>query len=402
MRERQQARIAHAASGTSVAFHLTRYYCGLAGACLAVALGGCGALTTRPSAPEPPAASRSTPPPSPARPGGYYLDDGPGANPPANLDGIPDAVPKLEPLRRANSRPYEALGTSYRPMAALGPYKARGLATWYGRRYHGKPTASGEIYDMYAMSGAHPILPIPSYVRVTNLQNGRAVVVRINDRGPFIDGRLIDLSYTAAYKLGILGGATMVEVETVIPGRDDDTVVAQADAQTATPEGGAPVVDSVPAATRGRPAPDIPPRDAARAQPAEGSSPPAGGGAPVRPVQVAAIPEPPRSLPATSSPAAAPPAIATAAAPAADSTTGTAPARSGNVFVQLGAFASRANADGFLTRLRSLVDWLPLQIYSRDGLHRVQAGPYVSRSDARHAADRLGELLGISAILLTR
>ncbi len=91
-------------------------------------------------------------------------------------------------------------------MTALAPYKAQGLATWYGRRYHGKPTSSGEIYDMYAMTAAHPTLPIPSYARVTNLKTGRSVVVRVNDRGPFHEGRIIDLSYTAAHRLGILGG----------------------------------------------------------------------------------------------------------------------------------------------------------------------------------------------------
>src|SRR5262249_13785412 len=127
----------------------------------------------------------------------------------------------------ANARPYVAMGVSYRPMTAVEPYKAQGLATWYGRRYHGRPTASGEPYDMYAMTGAHAILPIPSYARVTNLKNGRSVIVRINDRGPFFEGRVIDVSYTAAYKLGILGGATMVEVESIIPGSGTNVVGAQ-------------------------------------------------------------------------------------------------------------------------------------------------------------------------------
>ena len=154
------------------------------------------------------------------RPGGYYRDDGPGANPPANLDSIPDAVPRVEPLNRATMRPYVVTGKHYTPMTALGPYKARGVATWYGRRYHGKQTASGERYDMYAMTAAHTTLPIPSYARVTNLANGRSVVVRINDRGPFVEGRLIDLSYTAAHKLRVLaGGNARVEVEAIVPGR---------------------------------------------------------------------------------------------------------------------------------------------------------------------------------------
>ena len=179
------------------------------GAALVAVLSGCGSTTSR----EPLIGK-------PARSGGYYLDDGPGANPPANLDAIPDAVPRVEPIRAATSRPYTVMGRSYAPMASLQPYTARGIATWYGRRYHGKQTSSGEIYDMYAMTAAHTTLPIPSYARVTHLANGKSVVVRINDRGPFVEGRIIDLSYTAAHKLGVLaGGSAMVEVEAIIPGR---------------------------------------------------------------------------------------------------------------------------------------------------------------------------------------
>lgn len=151
--------------------------------------------------------------------GGYYLDDGPGDNPPPNLHLVPDAEPKVEQLRLANMQPYVALGKSYRPMTKLHFYKERGIASWYGRRYHGNPTASGEIYDMYAMTAAHPTLPLPSYAKVTNLDNGKSIVVRLNDRGPFLADRVIDLSYTAAYKLGILaGGRGQVEVESIIPG----------------------------------------------------------------------------------------------------------------------------------------------------------------------------------------
>ncbi len=163
------------------------------------------------------------------RGGGYYLDDGPGDNPPSNLAVLPDATPRHEPLRKANMRPYVALGKSYTPMTALEPYKERGIASWYGRRYHGQKTASGEIYDMYAMTAAHPILPLPSYVRVTNINNGKSVVVRVNDRGPFHSDRLIDLSYTAAHKLGVLGGGSAgVEVESILPGKEPATQIAAA------------------------------------------------------------------------------------------------------------------------------------------------------------------------------
>ncbi|GKS68634.1 rare lipoprotein A [Nitrosomonas sp. PY1] len=150
--------------------------------------------------------------------GGYYLNDGPDDNPPPNLHLVPDAIPKTEPLRTANMRPYFALGKHFRPMTELQYYKERGVASWYGRRYHGSRTASGEPYDMYAMTAAHPTLPIPSYARITSVENGRSVIVRINDRGPFLGNRLIDLSYTAAYKLGVLSnGSGQVEVETILP-----------------------------------------------------------------------------------------------------------------------------------------------------------------------------------------
>jgi len=154
------------------------------------------------------------------RPGGYYKDDGPLERPPANLDRVADAVPRAEPLHKFANRPYTALGQQYVPMTSLQPFRERGLASWYGKRYHGRKTSSGEVYDMYAMSAAHPTLPIPSYARVTNLANGRSVVVRINDRGPFKSARVIDLSYVAAYKLGFIqAGQAQVEVEAIVPGR---------------------------------------------------------------------------------------------------------------------------------------------------------------------------------------
>jgi rare lipoprotein A len=156
------------------------------------------------------------------RSGGYYLDDGPHRRPPANLDRVPDAVPRDEPILRANTRPYTVLGRSYVPFTEHRPYRARGNASWYGRRYHGQRTASGEEYDMYKMTAAHTLLPLPSYARVTNLANGRSVVVRVNDRGPFHDDRIIDVSYVAAHRLGFLNdGTARVEVEAIIPGASE-------------------------------------------------------------------------------------------------------------------------------------------------------------------------------------
>ena len=161
--------------------------------------------------PAPVVAAKNSPPG-----GGYLAGDGPGADAPANLDAIPDAVPQAEPLHRYANRPYVALGKSYTPLITPGDYKKRGIASWYGKKFHGQPTSTGEIYDMYGMTAAHTTLPIPSYVRVTNLGNGKSVVVRVNDRGPFLHERVIDLSYTAAYKLGIIGkGSAEVEVESV-------------------------------------------------------------------------------------------------------------------------------------------------------------------------------------------
>src|SRR5258706_9690984 len=141
-------------------------------------------------------------------------DDGPGAAPPANLNAIADARPRSEPLNPGANSPYAALGRKYVPYQSLTPYRQRGLASWYGRKFHGKPTSSGERYDMYAMTAAHTILPIPSYARVTNLSNGRSVVVRVNDRGPFHADAIIDLPYSAAYKLAsVNAGSAQVEVE---------------------------------------------------------------------------------------------------------------------------------------------------------------------------------------------
>ncbi|NTV95748.1 MAG: septal ring lytic transglycosylase RlpA family protein [Thiobacillus sp.] len=164
--------------------------------------------------------------------GGYYLDDGPGANPPANLADIPDAVPRVEPLLSGASKPYSVMGRDFVPMTDARGFRQEGQASWYGRRYHGKPTSSGEPYDMYAMTAAHPTLPIPCYVRVTNRNNGRSVVLRVNDRGPFHSDRIIDLSYTAAWKLDILKGVTPVLVEVIDP---TAPVAAPAPAVVATP-----------------------------------------------------------------------------------------------------------------------------------------------------------------------
>ena len=157
--------------------------------------------------------------------GGFYLDDGPPAVSSADLAAIPDAAPRAEPILAARNRPYSALGQNFSPMTELRPYRRRGLASWYGRRYHGRKTSLGETYDMFKMTAAHPTLPLPSYARVTRVDApDKTVVVRVNDRGPFLRGRIIDLSYAAAAKLGIVkNGVGAVEVELLLPPFADDS-----------------------------------------------------------------------------------------------------------------------------------------------------------------------------------
>lgn len=179
---------------------------------LALLLGACSTQAPRPGA-------DSTVAP---QGGAYQAGDGPGADVPANLESIPDAVPRAEPLHRYANRPYTALGKTYTPLQTVGNYKERGIASWYGKKFHGQRTSIGEIYDMYGMTAAHPTLPLPSYARVTNLANGKSVVVRVNDRGPFLHDRIIDLSYAAAYKLGYVNqGSAEVEVESLAPDRSE-------------------------------------------------------------------------------------------------------------------------------------------------------------------------------------
>lgn len=149
---------------------------------------------------------------------GYpYPVDGPGEH--RDVSHVPDAVPKVEPRSRGgNPSSYVVLGKRYYTLKDSRNYVQRGIASWYGRKFHGRKTSNGEVYDMYSMSAAHTRLPIPTYARVTNLENGRSVIVRINDRGPFHDNRLIDLSYAAASRIGMLGkGTALVEVRAIDP-----------------------------------------------------------------------------------------------------------------------------------------------------------------------------------------
>ncbi len=173
--------------------------------------------------------------------GGYYLDDGPMDEVPDNLLDVPDAEPKVEKLARGPNKPYVVFGQTYVPMTQMSEYRKKGVGSWYGKKFHGQKTSSGEPYDMFKMTAAHPTLPIPSYARVTSLETGKQVIVRVNDRGPFLSNRLIDLSYTAAYKLGYLEkGSGQVEVELLLPDEIERINLAKKDASS--PVGLQPVV----------------------------------------------------------------------------------------------------------------------------------------------------------------
>ena len=305
----------------------------------------------------------AAPAPAPvAGSGGYLAGDGPDDHPPANLDAIPDAVPKAEPLHRYANRPYVALGKTYTPLTQPGNYTERGVASWYGRKFNGQRTSSGESYDMYAMSAAHPTLPIPSYARVTNLANHKSVVVRINDRGPFLENRIIDLSYTAAYRLGIVGdGSSEVEVESINPDVSINTVAA----------------------------------NTVQSQPLDNSAP-----IPAAPVAAAAPAQAPAPVVAATAPVA--PAAAPAAAPA-DPAPGSSALQSTDtsVYLQLGAFESQANAQAFLEKMRGQLGDTGKQLVlsNKEGMVRVHIGPYSSVNDARSSADILAGKLGFKPMV---
>jgi rare lipoprotein A (peptidoglycan hydrolase) len=170
----------------------------LLGLLLGLLLAACGTPRTLPPGPSP------------------IERDGPQAVVPPDLLLTPDPIPRVEPIRPGGpNKPYEIEGQRFEPITHDQPFKERGLASWYGRKFHGRPTANGETYNMYAMSAAHKTLPLPSFVRVRNPANGREVIVRVNDRGPFARGRVIDLSYTAALKLDLLRGVAPVEIERI-------------------------------------------------------------------------------------------------------------------------------------------------------------------------------------------
>lgn len=313
--------------------------------CAALLLTACG------SAPKPvdetsagaPSAGRQ-PSAAPKRGGGYYKDDGPADVLPDGLDELPDAVPRAEPLHRFANRPYVVFGKEYVPNTTIKPYKARGIGSWYGKKFHGQKTSIGETYDMFAMTAAHPTLAIPSYVRVTNLANGRSVVVRVNDRGPFHADRIIDLSYAAAHRLDyIRTGSARVEVETILPGATG-TAYAQVAPSTS------------------------------RAQRDEDTALAARLAAEERPAQTAASVGLGAALPA------------------------------GSVLLQLGAFANADNAENMRARLARELDWAggELRINTAGGIHRLHLGPFADRAEADRIAERIRQEHGFKPTFVTR
>ncbi|MCC6378869.1 MAG: septal ring lytic transglycosylase RlpA family protein [Burkholderiales bacterium] len=312
---------------TTTAAFATRVFAMLAAAALVASCSTSPKAPARSGAAAPPAASSK-----------YYSDDGPPDRIPVDLDAVPDAVPRAEPLHRFANRPYVVLGREYVPATALGPYREEGVASWYGRKFHGQKTSTGEVYDMYAMTAAHPTLPLPSYARVTSVATGVSVVVRVNDRGPFLHGRIIDLSYAAAHRIGIAQkGSGRVIVESLLPGE-----ASFASARPATP---APPQAATPA-----------PVVAAAVPPAEG---------------VAAPAEPPVQ-----------------AAP-------------GGFVVQLGAFGSEPNARGFLAHVQSRLSGPDVEprIRQTGGLFRVYVGPYATRDEAMRVAGRIESAFGMATAI---
>jgi rare lipoprotein A len=295
-----------------------------------------------------PTSAPKRPPPTP-RGGAYYKDDGPGDDIPDNLDSIADAQPRSETLHRFANKPYVVLGRLYVPNTSVKPFQQRGVASWYGKKFHGQKTSIGEPYDMFAMTAAHPTLAIPSYVRVTNVGNGNSVVVRVTDRGPFHADRIIDLSYAAAYRLGYVNnGSTPVEVEAIVPGETRAQAYAQAKA------------------------------------PAKAAAPDA------EPDEIEALVA--KLVLNDTAPAAAKPAMPLAAGP-----------RNG-IFLQLGAFSNAENAESLRAHLSRELSWLneAIQITAAAGLFRVQLGPYTQRAEAESVAEKIRAALGYKPAFVNR
>ncbi len=297
-----------------------------------------------------------------------------------DVSAVPEPLPGYEPRSRGgNKSPYRVLGKSYHVLPSAEGFVEEGIASWYGQKFHGYHTSNGEVYDMYALSAAHKHLPLPGYVRVTNLDNGRKLIVRVNDRGPFHDGRIIDLSYAAAARLGVLQtGTARVRIENVMPS-DPGAVVAQTPAPpaSAAPEPASvvsgPVLAGAGGKQTGAPAVGVP----AAGVPA--------AGAPVVSMQAAGVP-------ATGVPATGVPATGTPIAGGIAGASGAAASGAGGYVLQVGAFASELSAIRVRNEVSNLVD-SPVFLDSRpaqsQAVHRVRVGPFASPLDARRILELL-------------
>ena len=373
----------------------------LRNACAALALlalAGCGTVPTsdettsrppRTSGPVIKAPSTTKPatglpalPPANSGRGGYYQDDGPGDAPPENLADVPDADVRNDPLLPRSNRPYVVFGKTYTPITDNEPFTQVGVGTWYGKKFHGQRTSSGEIYDMYKMTAAHPTLPIPSYARVSNMVSGATVIVRINDRGPFHAKRAIDVSYTAALKLGLLGkGSHELKIERILP--------EEIDRMLATKEG-----------VSGTRAPRLQTssQSGARLSSYAGESG----------KQLSTTPQPLVLTPkAVSGGGAAAPAVASAAAPGAKSEIETlmladsVPAATSGFYLQLGAYTRAENAEAVRGKLAGN-GFSTLEVVQSGPVHRLFGGPFSSRQEALQAAQGLPSSLSLKPIVVQR
>jgi len=310
----------------------------------------CAHAPPRPSPAHPPAAAPSTT---------ALPRNAPDAN------QVPDALPREEPRSAFGNPPfYYVAGHRYVVLPSSSGYSERGVASWYGTEFHGLRTSTGEPYDMFAMTAAHKTLPLPCYARVTNLSNGRSVVVRINDRGPFVANRIIDLSYSAAARLDMIrNGTAFVQVDVLNP---------------AAP----PLTASMPVSA-----------PAAQAASAGFSSVPAMSPGAVGPAAPAA---PTPAIPTTAATSAATSAAATpSVAPAAPaSTPPQAPAASGSFYIQVGAYSRAENANGAVRRLRAagLENVFTLAADAHQPLERVRIGPIANVQQFDAMVERLGAL----------
>jgi rare lipoprotein A len=293
--------------------------------------------------------------------GGYYLDDGPGDDIPEGLESTVDPIPTIEPYSRTGNKPYKVFGKEYTPINdSTTPFKQRGVASWYGKKFHGKRTSSGEPYDMYKITAAHPTLPIPSYARVTNLSNGKQIIVRINDRGPFHSSRIMDLSYTAALKLAYLGkGSSEVELERLLP---EDIVKMAENSQNQLALNTSVAPSST--ATTGKNEKD-------------GISLETMIAAQERIIKTELSAKDNKPI-------------------ASDDVSAATTATRGSFYLQFAAFAIRANAEASLAHLQQLLKNrqdrgdiaadISLEIVQQGSLYRLQSGPYLQRDKALAAA----------------